>query len=113
MTCSRAPVDRLVLHCEPERHGIPLAAAGDVGDRQRHVVHTHEVSLGPIVLHDHTLADHLAGEVTDVGLVAFIGHVSSGRSEVGEVHHRNGVEVPLEMSGVVGEPQTRQLRYRS
>ena len=45
--------------------------------------------------------------------MTFVSHVPPGRGEVGEVHDGNRVEVAFEMSCVVGESQTRQLRYRS
>ena len=65
----------------------------------------------PFVLHDNPLSNDLARVISDVGLVQRVGDVTTGRSEVSEVHHRYVVKVVVEVTGVVTARHGEQFRY--
>jgi len=67
----------------------------------------------PVVLDDDARAYRRDRVVADVRLVQWMGDVTTRGVEVGEVHHRDEVEVAVEVAGIVAPRQGEQLRNRA
>ena len=63
------------------------------------------------MLHDDSLSDDLTCMIMDIGLMQWVGDVTTSGGEIGKVRHHHKVEIVVEVAGVIAARHCEKLRY--